>query len=1442
MVNFLSLTPTLTMFEPEPENAPSAPNLYSGLSVDLSALQQAEANVPDQWQVGQSIVDLYNVEADIGQGGFGQVYKVLHTGWNISLAVKTPKIDKLTEKEVENFIREAETWVKLGLYPHIVTCFYVRKLGKSPRVFAEFVGGGSLHDWIYSKDGEIPRLYQGGQAESCRQILDIAIQFAWGLHYAHEQGLIHQDVKPGNTMMTADGTVKVTDFGLARGKPVVVSVTEALPDQTLQVDGSGSTPAYRSPEQANGSILTRRTDLYSWALSVLEMFKGGRRWRTGEMVTQERQFYLNLEPEHDYIPPMRESVAQLLWVCLREDSERRPRTILDVANTLKAIYQQETGEVYPRPEPETGKDIADSLNNRAVSLLDLGQVEEAMHLWDKALEVNPLHPESTYNRGLILWRACRITDDILVKDLEKVRDANIGNWNAHYLLALVHLERNNCEEAIKSLNQIPTAQMQQSEVQEALTLAQEQLPNSNHLKDAFQGNPEHPVPISVVDISSDNQFILCIPNYLFTMYLYTNTGLLDSRVGQRFKDTIGKAFILNLKTGALYRSIGGQTLNHVGLSGCLTQDGKYVLFSPDTKLELWDINNNWFPTRTFGSHNSYIKSVSISGDGKYALSVSEGDVKLWNVQTNSLADTLEIECDSACLSQDSRYILLGSKDHTLKLWNIEIKEYIKTFKGHKSCISSVTLSSDNKLALSGSEDGTIKLWDIQTGSCLRTFRGHNDKVQSVCISSDSQFVLSGGNDNTIRLWNLSTGRCLHTFKGHTEIVMSVDLTSDDKIAVSGSWDGQIGVWQINGRVNFSAPIRLSKILNTETIIKINQIYEETLERAKTALSNEDALAFLQNLRKLRDLPDHGQGQEIFQAWTTLYKYFPRKKFLRGWETTTLLGSNSVVKFVCLSSNGQFALSGSRDKELRLWDLNTGNLIRTFEDHKDSVNSICLSSDEKYALSGSDDKTVKLWNLETGKCLQTFEGHTDSVTSVSITSDNQYAVSGSKDWTFRLWEISTGRCLRVHKGHKNEVYTVCISPDDQYVVSARGSLKFWDIATGNHLGTLFGHIPANVTSICISLNMEYLLSGGEDDIVRLWDLGTNRCREFRGHKNSVTAVCLSSDNRFAVSGSRDKTIKLWNIKTGQCVYTFDGHSETVTSVCLSADGRFILSGSADETLKLWVLDWELEDRQPGDSDDGAWVYLRTFLRKKVPYAATLPQDRHPSEEEIALALTRAGTPTWTETDLQELCDTLGCVGYGWLKPKAVMEQMEFISQFWSEFQSLEEVEKLNQRKIIKARLRVLQLAGSLILMIIFKFILQMTWPMSLGIAIILYLVSPLMWKLFGLISHRIFCFIKLILKLRMEQTTFPYFCISLFITLQKLGIWYLILLSIPAIFISMLLSAFVSDRLKDKEKTFFYILSILIFTISQFIFHNLMLSLWLTPFLSLIMLGKINQKY
>ena len=125
-------------------------------------------NVPPVWQVGDVILDRYEVKQVFTGGGMGLVYRVHHRDWAMDLAVKSPRPEFFqTQQHIENFEREAETWVNLGLHPHTVSCYYVRRLGGIPRIFTEFVDGGSLADWIRSR-----RLYEGGPDRAMGRMKD----------------------------------------------------------------------------------------------------------------------------------------------------------------------------------------------------------------------------------------------------------------------------------------------------------------------------------------------------------------------------------------------------------------------------------------------------------------------------------------------------------------------------------------------------------------------------------------------------------------------------------------------------------------------------------------------------------------------------------------------------------------------------------------------------------------------------------------------------------------------------------------------------------------------------------------------------------------------------------------------------------------------------------------------------------------------------------------------------------------------------------------------------------------------------------------------------------------------------------------------------------------------------------------------------------------------
>ncbi len=1246
---------------------------------------KAEDAVAAEWKVGDVILDLYEVKGLLGEGGMGKVYKVHHKGWNVDLAVKSPRPDILAKANgKDNFVREAETWINLELHPHTVSCYYVRTLGGIPRVFAEYVAGGSLSDWIRSR-----KLYEGGPKESLERILDIAIQFAWGLHYAHEEGLVHQDVKPANVMMTADGIAKVTDFGLAQARASAgESSQQGERGRSLVAVGAGlMTREYASSEQAAGRPLTRKTDIWSWGASLLEMYAGELFWSWGPGVEESLDSYLENWDEASRLPRMPEEIIELMRRCFKENPENRPEDMLEIAAVLQEVYQQITGRSYHRESPKAAETLADSLNNRALSMFDLavGENEEkadklrkqAEFFWEQALQTDPLHPETTYNSGVLLECQGKVVHDMLVKHLNMARTCHSKRWEATYLLALVYMERGDIESAVAQLEELARQAPKNIDVGTALKLAQSGEVGSYRSLLSFK-NPN------------------CRPN------------LRESSIG-------------------------------------LSRDGSIAVSGT---LGVWDVNTGrclW----TFEKHGSAVSSVSLSADSSLVLSGSyDKTLRLWEIATGRCVQIFEGHLDkvnSVCLSADGRLALSGSKDKTLRLWEVTSGCCLRSFIGHNSSVISVSLSDDGCWALSGSNDLSLKLWevatgrclwtfvekypnhalflsvclsadgrfalagssdnklrllDVATGCCLRTFEGHTERVISVYLSRDGRYALSGSYDVTLKLWDVATGRCLRTFIGHTGPVHSVCMSAEGRLALSESWDNTLRLWKLPPS-NICLP-RLSRPWSYEESSQISAKARELVRRAQLAIEETQFPSALSLLQEARDIRGFEHAPQSLEAWTKLSLFCSRSGLRGAWLARTFEGHTDQVKAVCLSADGRFALSGGggwneqEDTTMRLWDVTTGRCLRIFKGHVSAVTSVFLSRNEDFALSGSWDQRLGIWEIGTGRCLKFLEGHGSSVNSISLSTDGRFVLSGGGDVVdrravpsgsaiskeesaLRLWEVTTGRCLRTFEGHKATVTSICLGPDGRYALSGSldQTLRLWDVATGHCIRIFNGH-KGGVSAICLSADGRFALSGSDDGELWLWEIATGQClrafERFSDYGTIVTSICLSNDGKFALTGHigwhkthyelDDHTMRLWEVASGRCLYNFKGHTDYITSISLSHNGRYLLSGSEDNTLRLWELDWELDIRDPTDWNDGARPFLEIFLTLHTPYSQKLPEDREPSEEEIQYALTKQGKPSWSEQDFQGLIKQLQHAGYGWLRPEGVRRELEKMAAEWN----------------------------------------------------------------------------------------------------------------------------------------------------------------------------------
>ena len=355
---------------------------------------------------GDLILETYEVTSDALSGNMGSVWRVHHREWDMELAMKRPQprfFAEASARRKENFIEECRNWINLGLHPNIVSCYYVREVGGVPTIFSEWVDGGSLDEAINKHT-----LYDGTSEEVVERILDIAIQTARGLAYSHECGLVHQDVKPANIMIGTDWEPKVADFGLAR------AASRVSEEGGVQLS-KGYSPAYCPREQAEGAAVEPWMDLFAWSLTVLEMLLGERTWSLGAELEDGFDIDCNR-----FLAKVPHELVSLLESFL----ERCTKNFNDVEEELQSIYHKVTGHAYLRAKPEAAADTAESLNNRALSFLDLGNRDMALELIDEAADANPNCLEAAFNRAALRWEE-GLSDDVSMRD--RIAAVSVGD-------------------------------------------------------------------------------------------------------------------------------------------------------------------------------------------------------------------------------------------------------------------------------------------------------------------------------------------------------------------------------------------------------------------------------------------------------------------------------------------------------------------------------------------------------------------------------------------------------------------------------------------------------------------------------------------------------------------------------------------------------------------------------------------------------------------------------------------------------------------------------------------------------------------------------------------------------------------------------------------------------------------------------------------------------
>lgn len=235
-------------------------------------------------------------------------------------------------------------------------------------------------------------------------------------------------------------------------------------------------------------------------------------------------------------------------------------------------------------------------------------------------------------------------------------------------------------------------------------------------------------------------------------------------------------------------------------------------------------------------------------------------------------------------------------------------------------------------------------------------------------------------------------------------------------------------------------------------------------------------------------------------------------------------------------------------------------------------TLAYSPDGRSVLSGSDDRTIRIWDVESGHERQLFENHTGVVLAAAFSPNSQTVLSSARhgNGEFIHWNSDTGEVLG-RLGRTGYGSSVAFLPNGRLFVTGdagpRGFITFWNATSYEGVSVLGAESP--VSSIAVMADGIRVLSGHEDRLVRLWNWRTKKLlRTFNGHFSTVSDLSISPDEELLASAAHDQTVRVWSIATGEQLHRFAGHTDIVTSVDFSNDGNRILSASWDGTIRIW----------------------------------------------------------------------------------------------------------------------------------------------------------------------------------------------------------------------------------------------------------------------------------